>query len=165
MQSVQVALWGIAAVAPVAIAYRYHRLPVLGLATMLVLGWCVGRLAGAFWEAPDGMRIYPLMDAVFGALAFMAWRHERAWWKLVLVGLFLGQSALHAAFWLAYPPNGYPPEVAGPILYRYVVANNVLFACELLCVAWAGGLDEWGRSVRHYLSGRPDPFRHVGPPR
>lgn len=159
----QIAVWGIAAAVPVAIAYAHHRLAAMGLGTMLVLGWCAGRLAGALLEPTDAVRLYPVMDAVFGALAFLAWRQKREAWKMVLVGLFMTQCTLHAAFWLAYPPDGVPPEVAQPILFRYIVANNLLFACELFCVAWAGGVDEWGRRVRALLFGRPGALRHARP--
>lgn len=159
----QIALWGAFAVAPVLIAYRYHRLAALGLSTMLVLGWCTGIVSATLLGEVEALHLNPIMDAVFGALAFLCWRQERAWWKMALVCMFVVQCALHAAFWLAYPQNGFPPEVAGPILYRYTVANNVLFACELLCVSWAGGVDEWGRRVSAALFGRLGPFRHAGP--
>lgn len=161
--SVQIALWGVAAALPVVIAYAHHRLPAMGLGTMLVLGWCVGRLSGALLEPTDAVRLYPVMDALFGALAFLAWRQKREAWKLVLVGLFMTQCTLHAAFWLAYPVGGIPPEIAQAVLFRYIVANNMLFASELICVAWAGGVDEWGRRARALLFGRPGALRHVGP--
>lgn len=158
----QIALWGAFAFAPVLIAYRYHRLAALGLSTMLMLGWCSARVSAALLGPMEALHLYPMLDALFGALAFLCWRQRREWWKMALVCMFVVQCALHAAFWLAYPQDGLPPEVAGPILYRYTVANNVLFACELLCVSWAGGVDEWGRRVRAALSGRPSPFRHAG---
>lgn len=146
--SLQIALWGAAACAPVVLAYAMHKLPAMGLATMLLLGWCMGRVFGMIYTPPESMAFYPVIDLLFAGLAFWSWRQERAAWKLVLVGLFGGQLAAHSAFWLAYTTDAQ----SGQLLYRYVFTNNVLFALELLTVSWAGGIGELAGRARDWVS-------------
>lgn len=157
----QVALWGAASLLPVVMAYLTHKLAALGLSTMLLLGWCFGRVLGALYSTPESMALYPLIDATFGALAFLSWRQGREAWKLVLVGLFVTQCAAHAAFWLAYEQTA-TRAAAFAILYSYVSTNNVLYALELLTVAWAGGVRDLARRLLDGLPGRAGPHHHAG---
>ena len=136
----QIALWALAVIAPVLLNLTTKRsTDALGLSAMLLLTWCFGRITGAFYSPPESMALYPVVDAFAGATAFVAWRTRRAWWKLALVGLFLGQCTLHAAFWLAWPQDG--------SLYQYVLTNNVLFIAELITVSVPGGAHVLGRIV------------------
>ena len=160
--AVQVALWGLATCFPVVLSLMTHKLPALGLSTMLLLGWAFGRLMAAFYGAPASMAMYPVMDALFGALAFMSWRQQREFWKLAMVGLFVAQCCGHVAFWLAYPEGGVPPDLAHDVIIRYIVANNVCFALELLCVAWAGGIGDVARDLGRWVSDRAGPRDHAG---
>lgn len=158
---VQVALWGLASAVPVVLAYLTHKMAALGLATMLLLGWCLGRVLGALYTLPESVGLYPLIDAAFGLLAFASWRQERAPWKLVLVSLFVFQCAGHAAFWLAYP-GGLSTGKSAEIVYRYLASNNVLYGLELLTVAWAGGVGDLARRVFSSLPRGAGPRHHAG---
>lgn len=160
--SQQVILWGVAVCVPVALAMRNHRLSALGIATMVLLGWALSRVMSLFYDPPESMAWYPVLDLMFGALVYVSWRQEHAWWKLTLIGLYLVQLAAHAAFWLAYPADGTEYEKAVTV-YRYTGVTNVPFALELLTLAWAGGLDGLARRLGSWVFGGPSPPRHVGP--
>lgn len=157
----QLVLWGVAAAAPVILSWVTRRLPVQVVATMLLGGWCVGRVLGAFLDPPESMMANPAIDLVFGVAIFMFWRKDREVWKLVIVGLLIGQCAAHAAFAMAYDP-GLSPLAEWEVVTRYKAANNVLFALQLLTVTWAGGLDELVRRLRARLPGRARSGRHAG---
>lgn len=159
----QVFLWGVAICIPVAMAMRNHRLSALGISTMVLLGWVLSRFISVFYAPPESMAWYPVMDAAFGALVFLSWHRERAWWKLTLVGLYLVQLAAHAAFWLSYPPPGATEYEKALTVYRYTGVTNIPFALELLTLAWAGGADGLARYLGAWLSGGAGPPRDARP--
>ncbi len=150
-------IWLLAVLAPVLVCLLAKATDALGLAAMLLLTWCLGRVLWAFYTPPESMQLYPVIDAICGGVAFAAWRSQRAFWKLCLVALFIGQCALHAAFWLSQPQQA-------SALYRYIVANNILFASELMVVTLGGlndlargaftGLFDCARRLRHARFGR-----------
>ena len=151
--SQQIMLWTLAVIAPVILNLSIRRgSDALGLSAMLLLAWCLGRITGALYSPPESMALYPIVDALSGAIAFVAWRTRPAWWKLALVGLFVTQSTLHAAFWLAWPQ--------GASLYHYVLVNNVLFIGELITVSVPGGAYVLGRTLG-YLSDRARGVHHA----
>lgn len=149
----QILLWGIATVSPLFLNLATKReADAIGLSAMLLAGWCFGRLLGVMFTPPESMTLYPVMDFAFGVVTLAAWRSQRAWWKLGIVGLLLAQCAGHLAFWIAWPADG--------SLYRYVLANNVLFALELLSVSVPGGLHVADHLVGS-LSSRFGNLRHA----
>jgi hypothetical protein len=160
-ENAQLIAWGIAVVVPFGLSWATRRLDAQVMATMLMIGWCFGRVMSVFLSPPQSMQLYPFIDLCFGLFAFLAWRRTRHIWKLVLVGLLLSQSAGHAAFWLAYGDT-LPSKEAHAILIRYMVANNVMFAAQLLVVAWAGGVDDLARGLLSLLSRVLRVGRHLG---
>lgn len=128
----QIALWGLAAMAPLLLnLITRSRADAVGLAFMLLAGWLLGRIIAALAAPPESMQWYPLVDAVAGALTFRCWQKRPEAWKLVVTFLLIGQCTLHASFWLSGPAPG--------ALTLYLVANNTLFALQLLTVASPGG--------------------------
>lgn len=150
----QIVLWGAAAALPVVLNLTTERAAdAKGLSMMILLIWVMGRVFGALYTPPESMQWYPVVDSLAGITCFVAWRARPAPWKLGLVGCFLFQCALHAAFWLAWPTPG--------SLLRYVVANNIIFACEL-CLVGGPGVAHGARLVGRMLSGRARARRHAG---
>ncbi|RAK68834.1 hypothetical protein [Phenylobacterium kunshanense] len=150
-------------VIPFGLSWATRRLDAQVMATMLLIGWCFGRIMGVFLSPPQSMQLYPLIDLCFGVFAFLSWRRDPRLWKLGLVGLLLAQSAGHAAFWLAYGDT-LPPREAYAVIIRYMVANNAIFAAQLLLVAWAGGVDDLARGLLSLLSRVFRMGRNVGAP-
>lgn len=135
----QVMLWGLAVCVPLLLSLGTRKTDALGLSAVLLLTWCFGRVTSALYSPPESMALYPLVDAMCAITAFAAWRTRPAPWKFILGSLFVLQCALHFAFWIAWPMSG--------SLYRYVVANNILFALELVIVSVPGGRDVVARAA------------------
>lgn len=157
----QIALWGLATCAPLLVSWSARRLAAQSVATMLVVGWCVGRISWAFSSPPAHALISPFMDLVFGVIVFRQWQRDRAWWMLCVVALFMSQLSAHAAYLLAFPEHGTPYQ-KWFATNRYTVANNVLYALQLFVVAWAGGLDGLVRRLCAGVLGRLGRHRHAG---
>lgn len=127
----QIFLWGIATVFPLALNLATKRGPdALGLSCMLVLIWSLGRVFGALYTPPESMQWYPVIDLCAGLTALSAWMTRKAWWKLALAYLYVGQLAAHTAFWAAWPSDG--------SLIRYLWVNNSLCALQIACLAYPG---------------------------
>lgn len=153
---VQILMWGAAAIIPVLLNLHTKRTDALGLSVMMLLTWVLGRITGALYSPPESMALYPIVDMACGIICFAAWATQRAWWKLALTGLFGLQCLLHAAFWLAWVAD--PTDKA--TLYRYVLANNLVFASELIIVA-GGAVGDVARSSSHWVLDRARSVRHV----
>lgn len=140
----QIILWGVAACMPLFLNMVTRRnADAVGLAAVLLATWAFGRITAILFTTPENMTLYPIEDAICGALSFVAWRTQREWWKLGLSILFVLQCALHAAFWAAWETGRHEA------LLFYVTSNNGLFALELLVVGW-GAVDV----LAHRLGGR-----------
>lgn len=149
----QIALWGTATVAPLALNILTKRsADAVGLSLMIVMIWLLGRVFWMLYTPPEAMQWYPVIDAVAGAFVFQAWLRRPVFWKVALTALFVAQCVLHAAFWMSWPADG--------SLLSYLVANNLLFALQLLCVSAPGGFHV-ARLVGHWLSDRPRGAHHV----
>lgn len=145
----QILIWGLAAIAPLGLNLAMRRdADSTGLSAMLLGTWCFGRVLGALYTVPESMTLYPVEDALCGAVTFIAWRSRRAWWKAVLCGLFVVQCCLHAAFWAAWGTG------SRQALQFYLAANNLLFALELMAVA-GGCLSHVALSALGRLAGVP----------
>ncbi len=137
----QIAAWGAATLAPFLLNSATHRsADSVGLAAMIILTWVAGRVFWALWSPPEAMQLYPAVDALAGSAAFTAWLTRKATWKLLLTGLFLIQLMLHVAFWASWPSEDSLP--------RYLWANNLCYALQLVVVAWPGGRE---LVARHFL--------------
>lgn len=153
---IQLLLWGVAVCLPVMLNIMTKRVDAVGLSAMLLLTWCFGRITAALYSPPESMTFYPLVDAACGVTAFAAWVTRRAWWKLALTGLFGLQLALHASYWVSWVID--PTDKAA--LYTYVLANNLVFASELLLVG-GGALVDVARGIGHGMLDRARAVRHV----
>jgi len=151
----QIAAWGAATIAPLLLnALTRQKADAIGIAAMLVMIWSIGRVLSALWTPPESMAIYPLIDTLAGMTVFYAWMAgDRAPWKLVLTGLYVGQCATAFSFWMAWP--------AEASLLRYLWVNNTLYALQLLTVASPGGVHVASRLLRWSMSARAGPFRHA----
>lgn len=151
----QTTLWGVAVMIPVVLNIATKRdADALGISAMILLIWTISRVFWALYTPPESMAWYPVIDSLAAGTCLTAWVTIRRWWKLALVVLFTTQCVLHAAFWLTWPEY--------QSLLRYVVANNILFALELLCVAAPGG----SHVARDLVSRMPDRlgrFHHARP--
>lgn len=128
---VQIALWGIAASAPLCLNLATNRrVDALGLSAMLLATWCVGRFMAVFFTLPESMTLYPVEDALCGGVAILAWKTQKAPWKLLLAALFVVQCCLHASFWLAWNSG------SKSSLLFYITCNNAIFALQLITVSW-----------------------------
>jgi fucose 4-O-acetylase-like acetyltransferase len=157
--TVQIYLWGFAAVLPLLLNIGTRRnADAIGLAGMLLITWCIGRVVSMFYTVPQSMGYYPFEDAICGAIAFAAWRTQREWWKLLLTGLFVLQLALALSFWGAWS-QGHKEA-----LNFYRPANNASFALELLCAGW-GALAYVGGHLLSRVPGlaRVGHHRRAGP--
>jgi len=149
----QIALWGAATCGPVLLNTATKRsADALGLSSMILLTWVMGRVLNALYTPPESMSLYPVIDMLAGATVFSAWATRPRWWKLALVALFTAQCALHAAFWLAWPSPG--------SLVRYLWVNNSLFALQLICVGAPGG-GQLARDTLAWMSRSPWARHHA----
>lgn len=140
----QLALWGAALYGVLALNILTKRdADTVGSAGMLLAGWCVSRVLGAFYDVPDSMRLYPVLDAFCAVVVFCTFVSRPAWWKLVLISLFTLQLCLHTAFWSAWNQGRHDALT----FYREV--NNGTLALELLVVSWGAIMDGAGHVVRH----------------
>ena len=96
-------------------------------ATFLMISWFAYNVAIKALPRLDLITNLGLLDFIGAVLALGLYLSRPAWWKAVLAGLFLVQSAAHMAF-LAIDPA--PAEV-----YAYRLTLNVLFIAELVTVA------------------------------
>jgi hypothetical protein len=151
----QIALWGAATVAPLALNIATKRdTDALSLSCMIVLIWTLGRVFGALYSPPESMTFYPVIDAAAGLTALSAWLTQKAGWKLALACLYVGQSIAHVAFWAAWPSEG--------SLLRYLWVNNGLYALQLLCVAYPGGRHVVALMALSWVSGGARHRPHAG---
>lgn len=149
----QIALWGTATALPLAFNVIAKRgADAIGLSTMLVLIWTLGRILSTVWTVPENLALNPLIDCLAGMTTFIAWRTQPALWKLVLTGLYVGQSVAHLSFWAAWPAPG--------SLLEYLRVNNSIYALQLLVVASPGGVHV-ARSLCRSLPRRAGHLRHA----
>lgn len=103
----------------------------------LLLGglWLASNALVGIYGVPEGMRLYPLLDLMGGVYAFAAWRKQPVLWSFALLWSFVLLVLCHAAFWLTqwfgYGAASVP---------QYTIAINGLFAVQLICVGWPGGV-------------------------
>lgn len=153
----QIATWFVATIAPFCLNAIFKRDPdAIGLAGMIIVGWCFERVCWVVWTPPEAMQLYPLMDLAFGLTTLTAWGTRPVWWKMALAAVFLFQCCVHTAFWFAYPTDA-------PFVIRYVAVLNYSYALELILAASSGlghALAVLGRAL---LPHRSDLRHHASP--
>lgn len=155
--------WGLLTATPLVlnlIAYRKDPerfVDALGISALVAIFWGLTNSIDARVSFPDNKSIHPAIDLLGGAITMFAWWSRRETWKIILTGLFLAQSVLDAAFWLAW--LNHPSSVMG---YRYVLWLNVLFLAQLVVLGGPGGMVV-ARHVLSRLSGHTGLGHHVHP--
>lgn len=142
-ENLQLALWALAVYAPLLLNILTKRdADSVGIAGLLLAGWCLSRIVSMFYSVPDSMRFYPVQDVACVVVIFGALLTRPAWWKGVLTVLFMFQLCLHATFWSAWDLGH------SDALPFYRAANNGTFALELLTVGWGAIVDAASHVVR-----------------
>lgn len=146
-------LFPIFAVLPVVIngiATHYDRRHngALTMALMILTIWGVQRIIAAYLPIPDRQSMNPMFDLMAGLAALGCWLNHRSAWAVILANLYALQCVLAANFWWKW-------EVMDLRLgyTDYLVANNVLWLLQLVCVSSAGGVSVARRIVDHLRSG------------
>lgn len=149
-------LFPVCAVTPVvinAIAVRYdrHHSDALALSLMILTIWACQMILSVGMPIPDRQALNPMFDLMGGLAALGCWVTYRRTWMLVLSAIFAAQCVLAATFWWGWEIfNQSVPYTT------YLVANNMLWLLQLVCVSVAGGWSVARRlidSLRHSLSG------------
>ncbi len=113
----------------------------VGLSAFVFFFWVLTNVGDATVPFPQNKTLHPMIDLAGGMLAMRLWwekrepQEKRKPWKLVIAGLFLAQSVLDSAFWLAWWHHPLPW-----IGTNYVLWLNVLFTAILVILGWSGGL-------------------------
>ena len=146
-------LFPILAVLPVlinAVAAHYDKRHsgALSMALMILTIWGVQRVIATQLPIPDRQSMNPMFDLMAGLTVLGCWISHRSRWALTLAGLYAAQCVLAADFWWKW-------EVADLKLSYgdYLVANNVIWLLQLVCVSSAGGLSVARRIIDHLRSG------------
>lgn len=155
--------WGLLTATPLIlnfIAYRKEPerfVDALGISALVAIFWGLTNAVDASLPFPDNKSLHPAIDLLGGAISMFAWWTRREGWKLILVGLFLAQSVLDTAFWLAW--LSHPTTATG---YNYVLGLNVLFLAQLVVLGGPGGAVA-ARDVLSRLFGHAGLGHHVHP--
>lgn len=146
-------IFPLAAVAPVvinAVATRYDKRHsgALSMALMILTIWGVQRIIATQLPIPDRQSLNPMFDLMAGLAVLGCWVSHRSPLALILACLYAVQCVLAANFWWKW-------EVVGLHLGYgdYVMANNVLWLLQLVCVSSAGGWSVARRTIDHLRSG------------
>lgn len=146
-------IFPLAAVAPVvinAVATRYDKRysDALSMSIMILTIWGAQRILASHLPIPDRQSLNPMFDLMAGLAVLGCWLNHRSAWAIILANLYAVQCVLAANFWWKW-------EVVGLHLGYgdYVVANNVLWLLQLVCVSSAGGWSVARRTIDHLRSG------------
>ncbi len=107
----------------------------VGLSAFVFFFWILTNLGDVTVPFPQNKTLHPMIDLAGGMFAMTTWWKHRQNWKLVIAGLFLAQSVLDSAFWLAWWHHPLPA-----IGHNYVLWLNALFAAVLVILGGPGGL-------------------------
>lgn len=120
-------------------------------AVMLCLIWAFVTAVAQIYPFPESKKFHSLVDLA-GLCAMTTMLMTRfAWWKLVVAALFAMQLWAHYWFWDNW-------SAGVNIGRRYVMALNVLWLAQLVCVSLPGGTYAASRLVARLRAPR-----HVRP--
>lgn len=106
----------------------------VGLSAFVFTFWVLTNVGDVTVAFPQNKTLHPLIDLAGGMFAMTTWWKHRQNWKLIIAGLFLAQSVLDSAFWLAWWHHPLPA-----IGHNYVLWLNTLFAAVLVILGGQGG--------------------------
>ncbi len=104
------------------------------MAGMLAAIWAFTNGVAAIWDFPSNHQFHPMVDLIALSIVVAAYMTQRQEWKLILGFLFLAQLGMHAGFWWSRQYD--PGALSGR---EYILALNVLWLAQLVCVGWPGG--------------------------
>jgi hypothetical protein len=99
----------------------------MAISLMFLIAWSWSKIL--FAVHVDFTRFYWLTDSAQVAAIGAIWAVQPRAWKMAILIVFLNKAILHVAY----------RSVWTETRSIYILALNVLFAMELLCVAWPGG--------------------------
>jgi hypothetical protein len=130
--------------------FTRQKADTIGLAGMLVIVWVFERLLRVWYDPPEALRPYSVIDFTCGLITLRAWaRGGREWWKMALVSVFAFQLCGHAAYWWSWvedPTNKHALRV-------YMVYLNLTYLVELALVS-VGGVRSVLAALGARISGR-----------
>lgn len=129
-----------------------------GIGLTILAVWTAQMILAAFLPIPERAGFNALLDFSAGLTVLSSWMSRRAAWKLSLLGLYLGQIYLSAAFWWGWEIFNHAIRYGD-----YVRANNVVWLLEIVVVSVGGGIVVVRRAV-HDFRDRLDRHRHMGLP-
>ena len=132
----------------VATRYDKRHSGALSMSLMILTIWGAQRILSTQLPVPDQQGLNPMFDLMAGLAALGCWMTHRSWWAILLAALYVAQCVLAANFWWSW-------DILGErLIYRdYLVANNVIWLLQLVCVSSAGGWSVARRVVDHLRSG------------
>jgi len=122
----------------------------LGAVTLLCVSYGVTNMLVAAYGMPNAALGFPIVDFIFMAMVWRAWKREKCAWKVILAMLFVAQLTAHVGFIYSW----YTHTATQRGLYLYIVFINGTFALQLLAVGSAGVRHGMARFVGYLLDRR-----------
>jgi hypothetical protein len=137
--------FGAACVALLSLCYATsrQRSDTVMLAWALIAAWGFSKIVAGALGWTFARSLYPFTDCIGGLLAVWSFTERPARWKVALALVFLTKAGLDVIF----------VSLTGS--YPYLLALNILFGMEIICVAFPGGT-ALARRAREHL------FRRLG---
>lgn len=128
-------LFGLGAIAVLALNLSCRRSIGDGPAIVsgvLFLLWAATVGSILLFGIPDGLRLYPLFDAMAAVAVATLFVGRPGWWKGIMLASFIGLGALHGALWAQ--------ELYGSAnVGLYLKVLDIITLLQLATVAWPGG--------------------------
>lgn len=130
----------LSAVAVIVAAFSRERHPVI--MSMMLTASCLFYNAAWLMGDPESWPArWAIGDAILFVIVTELWMRRMEAWKLCLCALLAFQGIMHLWFYST-----------GAVHWdTYLLALNVSYLGQLLCVSWQGGKNAWN-SVRHWFS-------------
>ena len=128
------------------------------MSLMILTVWGVQRIIATELPIPDRQGLNPMFDLMAGLAVLGCWLNHRSAWAIILANLYAAQCVLAANFWWKWEVGDLKLSYGD-----YLVANNMLWLLQLVCVSSAGGLSVARRIIDHLRSGAHN-GHHLGAP-
>lgn len=112
-----------------------HYVDAVLASVLLCIIWAFVTVCAHLLPFPQSKQYHMLVDLIALSLCVTAFMTQFQWWKLTLAGLFGLQLWAHVWFRGHWDPAA--PDVS--IGRTYILALNVLWLAQLLCVSVPGG--------------------------
>jgi hypothetical protein len=125
------------------------------LSFLLLCSWGATKIVALYAGWTVAHLLYPFSHLVMIGVVMALWWERPRPWKLGMVFALLTSLFIDFGYWAI-------SERTRENLWNYVLALNILFAIEIMCVSIAGG-EVVGRAVGNRLSSHRARHRHVVP--